>query len=64
MHLKVITSQQCSVERSYVVLKLILNSDPGLSLFRQKQILTGLLVTKVYKKVKISLFNYSMLGCI
>ena len=57
MHLKVITSQQCSVERSHVVLKLILNSDPGLSLFRQKQILTGLLVTKVYKKVKISLFN-------
>ena len=64
MHLKVITSQQCSVERSHVVLKLILNSDPGLSLFRQKQILTGLLVTKVYKKVKISLLNYSMLGCI
>ena len=64
MHLNVITSQQCSVERSHVVLKLILNSDPGLSLFRQKQILTGLLVTKVYKKVKISLFNYSMLGCI
>ena len=64
MHFKVIKSQQCSVERSHVVLKLILNSDPGLSLFRQKQILTGLLVTKVYKKVKISLLNYSMLGCI
>ena len=30
--------------------------------FRQKQILTGILFTKVYKKMKISLFNYSMLG--
>ena len=38
MHLKVIKSQQCSVERSHVVLKLILNSDQGLTLFRQKQI--------------------------
>ena len=57
MHLKVIKSQQCSVERSHVVLKLILNSDQGLALFRQKQILTGLLVTKIYKKVKMSLFN-------
>ena len=33
-----------------------------LALLRQKQVLTGLLVTKIYKKVKISLFNYSMLG--
>ena len=64
MHLKVIECQQCSVERSHVVLKLILNSDQGLVLFRQKQILTGLLVTKIYKKVKISLFSYSMLGYI
>ena len=31
--------------------------DQGLALFRQKQILTGLLVTKIYKKVKMSLFN-------
>ena len=33
---------------------------------RQKQILTGLLVTKTYKNrtMKISLFNYSMLGYI
>ena len=46
MHLRVIKSQQCSVERSHVVLKLILSSDQGLALFRQKQILTGLLVTK------------------
>ena len=61
MHLKVIKSQQCSVERSHVVLKLILNSDQGLSLFRQKQILTGLLShKKITKKVKISLFSYSM----
>ena len=60
MHLKVTKSQQCSVERSHVVLKLILNSDQGLALFRQKQILTGLLVTKIYKKVKISLFIYSI----
>ena len=34
-----------------------MNSDQGLALFRQKQILTGLLVTKIYKKVKMSLFN-------
>ena len=47
-------------------LKLILNSDQGLALFRQKQILTGLLVTKIYKNrtIKISLFKYSMLGYI
>ena len=50
MHFKIIKSQQCSVERSHVVLKLILNSDHGLALFRQKQTLTGLLVTKIYKK--------------
>ena len=50
MHLKVIKSQQRSVERSHVVLKLILNSDQGLALFRQKQIVTGLLVTKIYNK--------------
>ena len=52
MHLKVIKSQQCSVERSHVVLKLILNSDQGLAFIRQKQIVTGLLVTKIYKKRK------------
>ena len=46
MHLKVIKFQQCYVERSHVALKLILNSDQGLGLFKQKQILTGLLVTK------------------
>ena len=39
MHLKVIKSQQCSVERSHVVLKLILNSDQGLALFRQTRCL-------------------------
>ena len=59
MHLKLIKSQQCSVERSNVALKLILNSHQGLAVFRQKQILTGLLVTKITKKVKVSLFNYS-----
>ena len=64
MDSKIIKSHQCSVERSHVVLKLILNSDEGLSLFRQKQILTSLLVTNIYKKVKISLFSYSMLGYI
>ena len=48
---KVIKSHQCSVKRSHVVLKLILNSDQGLALFRQKQTLnTGLLGTKIYKK--------------
>ena len=35
-------------------LKLILNSNQGLSLFRQKQIFTGLLVTKIYKSRKIT----------
>ena len=51
MRLKVIKSQQSSVERSHVVLKLILNSDQGPALFRQKQILTtGLLVTKNLQK--------------
>ena len=51
MYLTVIESQQCSVERSHVVLKLILNSDQGLALFGQKQILTaGLLVTKRLQK--------------
>ena len=47
-------------------LKLILNSDQDLALSWQKQILTGLLVTKIYKNrtMKISLFNYSMLGYI
>ena len=67
MHLKFIKSQQCSVGISYVVLKLTLNSDHGLALFRQKQILTGLLVTKIYKTSEdflILLFYYSMLGYI
>ena len=50
MHLKVYECQQCSVERSHVVLKLILNSDQGLALFRQKQIVRGVLVTQIYKK--------------
>ena len=47
-------------------LKLILNSDQDLALSWQKQILTGLLVTKIYKNrtIKISLFNYSVLGYI
>ena len=39
-----------SVERSHFVLKLILNSDQGLALFRQKQIVRGVLVTETYKK--------------
>ena len=50
MDSKIIKSHQCSVERSHVVLKLILHSDEGLALFRQKQILAGLLVTNIYKK--------------
>ena len=47
-------------------LKLILNSDQDLALSWQKQILTGLLVTKIYKNktMKTSLLNYSMLGYI
>ena len=51
MDSKVIKSHQCSVERYHVLLKLILNSDQGLALLRQKQVLTtGLLVTKIYEK--------------
>ena len=47
-------------------LKLILNSDQDLPLSWQKQILTGLPVTNIYKNrtMKISLFNYSMLSYI
>ena len=54
----------------YIVLyrlKLILNSDQGLALFRQKQILAGLLLlTKIYKNrtMKFFLLNHSMLGYI
>ena len=62
MHFKVIKSQQCSVERSHVVLKLILNSDQGLALFRQKQILTGLLSHK--KFAKKWRFLYSVTQCV
>ena len=59
----IIKSHQCSLERSYAALIiLILNSDQGLAIFRQKQILRGLLVTN--RTMKISLFNYSMLGYI
>ena len=50
MDSKIIKSHQCFVERSHVVLKLILNSDQALALFKQKQILTDLLVTNIYKK--------------
>ena len=48
--MKIIKSQQSSMERAHVVLNLILNSDQGLAPFRQKQILTGLLVSQIYKK--------------
>ena len=68
MYSKFIKSHQWSLERSHAVfwLKLILNSDQDLTLSRQKQIHTGLLVTKVYKNrtMKIFLFDYSMLGYI
>ena len=68
MDLTFIKSHQCSLERSQAVfwLKLILNCDQDLALSRQKQILTGLLVTKICKRrtMKIFLFNYSMLGYI
>ena len=60
MHFKIIKSQQCSVERSHVVLKLILNSDHGLALFRQKQTLTGLLVTKNLQKRQIFLYSVTL----
>ena len=68
MDSKFIKSRQCSLERSHALfwLKLMLNSDQDLALSWQKQILTALLVTKIYKNrtMKISLFNYSMLGYI
>ena len=41
-------------------LKLILNSDQDLVLFRRKQILTGLLVTKMYKNKTMKIFFYSI----
>ena len=39
MHLKVIKPQRCSVNICHVALKLMLNSDQIIVLFRQKQIL-------------------------
>ena len=67
MDSKVIKSYQCSLEDPMLYfLKLILNSDKALALNKQKKILTGLLITKVYKNLtmKIFLFNYSMFGYI
>ena len=61
MHLNVIKSQQCTVERPRVVLKLILNPDQGLAIFRQKQILTGLLSHKKFTKNRR--FHYSVTLC-
>ena len=65
MDSKFAKSHQCSLKKDLMLywLKLILNSDQDLALSWQKQILTALLVTKVYKNrtMKISLFNYSML---
>ena len=59
---------QCSLERSHAALTEINpdHSDQVLALFRQKQILTGVLVTKIYRNrtMKISLFNYFFLGYI
>ena len=67
MDSKFIKSHQCSLTEIYHAvfwLKLILNSDQDL--LEKKQILTGLLVTKIYKyrTMKISLFNSPMLGYI
>ena len=47
-------------------LKLILNYDQDLALSWQRQIFVGLPVTKTYtnRTIKISLFNFSMLGYI
>ena len=68
MESKFIKSHRCCVWKNLMLyrLKLILNSDQELNFFRQRQILTGLLVTKTLKKrtMIISLFNYSMLGYI
>ena len=50
MHFKVIKSQQCSVERSHVVLKLILNSDQGLAL----------LIKKIYQKRSKFLYSITL----
>ena len=67
MDSKFIKSKQRSLERSHAVFTEInpeFWSRP--SPFSKNQILIGLLVTKVYKirTMKISLFNYSMLGYI
>ena len=65
MDSKFIKSHQWSLKRSHAVLTEI-NSEfwSRPSLFQQKQILTGLLVTKIYKTrtMNVSLFEYSMLG--
>ena len=42
-------SNSSSSSASSSWLKLILNPDQGLAFFRQKQILTGLLVTKIFR---------------
>ena len=60
-------SRQCSLKRSHIALtELITSCDQDLVLSRQKQILTGLPITEIYKNRarKISLFNYFMLGYI
>ena len=46
--------------------KLMLNPDQNLALFWEKQVLTRLLVTKIYKNktINIFLFNFSILGYI
>ena len=62
MDSKVINSHQCPLERSHMYwLKLILNSDQGLALFRQKQIVTGLLVTKNLQKQNNEVFFIQLL---
>ena len=62
MDSKITKSQQCSLERSHTVF-IEISSDQGLALFKQKQILKGLLVKKIYKNrtMEITLFNPSML---
>ena len=64
MDSKFIKSHQCSLERSHTVVTDI-NPEFGsrASPFLTKKILTGVLVTKIYKNrtMKISLFKYSVL---
>ena len=66
MDSKFIKSHQWSLGKNSCYILTEINSEFWSRPTRQKQILTCLLVTKIYEKIimKISLFNYSMLDSI